>query len=562
MIIVINDDPIVWFLRGSDNKININPIINNIKDPEYNTNDYYSAINQKSVLLNDSCTLKEEFIKQIAYPVYGINIEEFNKLDKEIFYYRKSETLMNEGNANGAQICVIKAGYKNKKDLKRRYDAYYEIYDDINDKYNQFLKAINDKHLNTLDSSLQARTNESNQLSKNIYINNHSEHLQLCLDKLSVNAKNLDRIVEVVKRDETEIANTNELLQETQDNIDIINNNLKSKVSEREDYEANIAKNKSHNALLKEDLDAAEAVKIKDENDIKEFTELKELYSNYYNIIETCKNNFDNIKTNLFEEEYVIDNTIIELLNNQINDIKEHISIERILNEVVILEEEYNNLNAAINDESDKETIEVYISNIITHLSTLLQLFSSQTAIEENRIKETEILLNLDTEKYGKWLVKYNESNDKIASLQNSRDEVQKEINTLTNNLKTNTDRKESFLAQRKEQIEKLNTDTESLKELDYIFSSNNRLVEVMTDIDTFMRDLQQRANDNREDTAKEVALAKKLEQINTEFLLRLDQLIEDPNRKPGCVKALVDEFYAKSPFEEMLKLKTIRMYV
>ena len=557
MILNINDNPTVWKLKDSDNKINNTPIFDNLKSIEDNINDFYSFYNIDSDVLHGEKALKEEYINQIAYPVYNINAETFDRLNTEVYYYKRRNDLHKVGNISGAQLCVVKAGYTDYKELEESYNKNIDMYNDINDKYTAFINKLNQSKLLTIDSSIKARTNESNQLSDNIYTNSITEHCDLLSIKVENANSECNELNETLNNANTQF---DELVTEKtniSNKITSLNNSIVANLTEKEDankrYEAVLASNESIIDKL---------------NDLKtQCDDKNRLYLSYTQSLDGLNAHKININTciSYIEEMLQIENynqnDKISFIENTYNSIIENISDNQIINISSIIITYLNNFSIKIDDENItdantylhlaldkiKESINLFNAKI-ANTDSLLSVTSTELTLLEEKIKEANEEKTVSDNKLNEALEYLNSINEALENAKTS-------LNKYTNDLKEINNQ----LNEKSNEISNVEISLNNQKKLCGYYA---RMFETLSNLKEKMTEKQRIATENKEKTSNEIKYAKQLRDLNQELYDKLDELAKDPNRSETAVSDLINEYYNKSVYRDMLKLDTIRIYI
>lgn len=557
MILNINDNPTVWELKDSDNKIDNTPIFDNLKSIENNINDFYSFYNIDSDVLHGEKALKEEYINQIAYPVYNINAETFDRLNTEVYYYKRRNDLHKVGNISGAQLCVVKAGYTNYKDLEESYNKNIDMYNDINAKYIAFINKLNQSKLLTIDSSIKARTNESNQLSNIIYTNSITEHCNLLSEKAANSNAECSELTETLNNANTQFDEMVTEKTNISNKITSLNNTIVTKLTEKEDankrYEALVASNKTIVDKLNN---------LKTQSDDKNRLYLSYTQSldglNVYKInINTCVSYIEE----MLQTENYNQNDKISFIKNTYDSIIENISDNQIINISSIIITYLNDFSIKLDDENitdantylhlalDKinESINLFDAKI-ANTDSSLNVISTELTLLEEEIKEASEEKTVSDNKLNEALEYLNTINETLENAKNS-------LSKYANDLKEINDR----LSEKSNEISNIEISLNNQKKLcDYCA----RLFEVLSNLKEKMTEKQRIATENKEKTSNEIQYAKRLRDLNQELYDKLDELAKDPNRSETAVNDLINEYYNKSVYRDMLKLDNIRIYI
>jgi len=557
MILNINDNPTVWELKDSENKIDNTPIFDNLKSIEDNINDFYSFYNIDSDVLHGEKALKEEYINQIAYPVYNINAETFDRLNTEVYYYKRRNDLHNVGNISGAQLCVVKAGYTDYKELEESYNKNIDMYNDINAKYIAFINKLNQSKLLTIDSSIKARTNESNRLSDNNYTNSITEHCNLLSEKAENANSECDELTETLNNTNTQFDELALEKTNISNKITSLNNTIVTKLAEKEDSTKQYKTLVASNELLIDKLN-----NLKTQSDDK-----NRLYQSYIQTIDGLNAYKININTcisyieEMLQTENYNQNDKISFIENTYNSIIENISDNQIINISSIIITYLNNFSIKLDDENitdantylhlalDKINESINLFNAkIANTDSSLNVISTKLTLLEEEIKElNENKITSDN--------KLNEALEYLNSINETIENTKTSLNKYTNDLKEINNR----LNEKSNEISNIEISLNNKKKLcDYY----TRLFEVLSNLKEKMTEKQRIATENKEKTSNEIKYAKQLRDLNQELYDKLDELAKDPNRSETAVNDLINEYYNKSVYRDMLKLDTIRIYI
>ena len=80
MVLLLNDKKESWNLLDENKKIDLKVISSSLKSYEENTNDFHSAYWKDSELIENETVLKEQWVKQIAFVAYNVDIDRYNEL--------------------------------------------------------------------------------------------------------------------------------------------------------------------------------------------------------------------------------------------------------------------------------------------------------------------------------------------------------------------------------------------------------------------------------------------------------------------------------------------------
>lgn len=570
MILSINNDPIVWNLYNEETqKIDNKPIFQYIK---YNTdndfNDYYSALNTKSEVIKDDSYLKELYINQIAYVVYNIKADFYNILKNEMTYYNKYHEQYDKGNVSGAQICIAKAGYKTYNELKARFDKYNEIYTDITDKYNQFERFLLENNLLTISASINGRSNEVNQLAEETYLNNINEHVENVKDDLATNKTSHSINLEILEEYKSDLDALYDKNKEYENQIELQNVILKSKLLEREERKSSLEELQKDNDAIKAELNFALEAKTNAENDLNVRKEEIDFYKYYKESYNTSTSHIDEMLTviNGLQDGEVFNsinfNDEIIFIKRLIDETLEKIDIKQICDETEDLLVMYNNfINAA--EEYKTSDIKLYLDDMKINISNILRYIESEIIVAESNMVDYEFELGVASDRYNTVYERYTESSEKVEKTETSLNQIIKEIAETNNSIEAIKKEQDEVLNNIKTKESSKYQHELQTKYTEFLLNINLRSLEVLENLQKEMSDLQKYTNDHKEEVYREISLAKRLDELNQGLLYELEELAKDEtNTDPKRVSKVVSKYYEQSVYNELLSLENIRIYV
>src|SRR5574344_40366 len=546
MTIVINNDSNLWNLIKSGS-IDNTGIIAQLKESKTNLNDFYSFDNESSEnIITENTVLNtklfEEYINQIVYNVYNINITNYIKIYSDITSYIKYLKLYASGEIKNSELCVLKAGYTTISELKAQYEKYIEIYNDINNKFIEYRNAINSIGLLTEKASILARYNIANQLEKQTYP-----------DQIKANTSN---VYNIYKQNKTDLDKVTSEMNTAQSNYDTVNISYEKNTENITNTKAEIVNNTKEKTNAEENKASIQTELTKIKTIYDKDTETKTTLENKYNLIvsnidsytkekedlNTINNNLNDI-LNSINVSTSIDTAINSNISTLINELLANITTTSILEIYNKIDTEFKEYLTYINDNdlvNAKTKIEFIILDIQTAINYVtILLYISNTSKNSVNADLQNAIIQYDTYKtlYENVLKRFNDADSNLTLCVEN-------LNASNNKLASLQSDKINIESSLKEKKSILDEKTLIVSQIQNITDISKREYDILYTLYIAIKSEQIYSDNNREETLKEVTLIRELKKRNVEFIQAIRDLDKDTTGKK--VSDIINEYKSK----------------
>lgn len=564
-IIIINPDKENWDLRDQYSKINENIIINGIPTLEKNYNDYYTANERSSEIIPNETILKETFIKQVAFPIYGISAEKYASINKNRNILIQYDELWKTSSINKAKMLLKYNNIEDVKELRNEVSKYEDMFVDINEKYMMFYQYLEYNGYLTYESSIVSRNNIANKLVNKIYDKEIEELIKINTIRLN----DIDTYYESKKKTCTEIENE---LNSAED--DLAKQHLKvidatRLVSEKRILKETLKKqlenyNKELSDLQKEldiiiikvkntnnekiDLDREkielEAEISENEKEISFYKEIinknKQYCDRFNNIISLCQNECKETIDGVLSENNI---NYLKSIQNDVEFLKTEIEDNNIIK---ILESLEININSFITENkdsiSDTDIIDIY-NDLVKDIEdksltciTIIETINNNTqdkldkiTIDTGELRNTLTKINGDLEttikSYKIYTDKQKEIETSISDTNKNISKINEDINKNESDLEKATENLNSLSEENRNLTDKIVEITKRLNnvkyDLDQLKLSRdicNRVIDSYNEIYKVAYEIQETSNNNYEQDQYDLQVMYEIQQLNEEF--------------------------------------------
>lgn len=540
MVLLLNDKKESWNLLDENKKIDLKVISSSLKSHEENTNDFHSAYWKDSELIENETVLKEQWVKQIAFVAYNVDIERYNELKLKKECYDTYCRLHKEGQISRAQLAVLKAGYKDFKDLEIFYQKNIDIFNDINFKYDIYVKTLELKGLLDLKSSFKARTNESNKLNDETYTVSSNTQCHHLIEVLSAKTEDYEKAKVVY-------TNTDNLLKTAKDKLESIKQSIT--ITKRDLDATEITKADNTKLLniedeklkkVSSDLEENQTKLDFDNKKVKDLSDYVEEFKGYKTTAESLNYYFDvyidKLEHGEFSNEYDID------IVNTLNELRAHISIEatvNTLNEIQAKLEEYISLKEEF---THSEAIAYINDNIKPKINDVILFINSEIINASNSIEEYNSEIIILQKIVEELQDKYSAIFALKSAYENLVNQNTIDIEKLSNDLVLYKQQKVDTEKQIDDLTIKVDLARIDMEEKERIMNMVQRALNVANELNQIMHEKQDFATEHKDEITFQLALANEIVANNRKFFERIENL-STGNWVSGDVKKLIKEF-------------------